>query len=557
MRLASILLALGLLLSIAVAQQCRNTIQAQTAPTSARVVLEQMSPAERANSRISVEFESSDDDAVSLGHQVERLWNGGQFDEALARLGDIEARVGRVALGNSWRKPVPTLATGLWGRDVRIGNRDSLLEVSFAAEPSSGNLFVALRRGGVSPHFVVCMSADSGATWYETFTWTGSPPASLGAAVLASHFYVAYNSPGEDAEHVRLRRFSCSDGSADTFRGRISWVVPCTLDVGDTMREVSLVSNPNNNRLCIVSLVSDGSVRVSFAGASAESWTKVPTGISSGAGNGLDATSDRRSDTTYLFFSYYDASDSLRVYGRSGPPFSRPAGRGTPTSISAYCGTVICAYEDETVSPHQVRYVVSDGDTWMMGTLSDPDTAAQAAGVTVCGGDGFAAVFSQGSPTGELRFCRRTDSGPWSDPVSIANNEPYRNRPEIAYLGNGVFGVTYLSNTSPVVRGAFFDRSDWVYGIAERRRLIVDEGVLRVTPNPLRRLATVRYSLPKAGLATFDVYDATGRGVLSQTITAGRTGTANLDLRRLQAGVYVVKFKTDGFSPTQKLVVER
>jgi hypothetical protein len=547
-RFVSALLALGCLLPIAGAQSYDKTIQAQTAPTSARVVLEQMSPTERANSRISVEFESSDDDAASLARQVERLWNCGHYDEALVQLGNLEARVGDVAIGNSWLKPVPACAaavaagrptpatglpvrgrtqTGLWGRDVRIGNRDSLLDVSLAAEPSSRGLFVVLRRGGLYPHFVVCMSVDTGATWHETFSWTGSPPTSLDAAVLANHLYVVYNSPGEDAEHVRLRRFSCSDGSADTFRGRISWVDPCTLDVGDTMREVSLVANPNNSRLCLVALVSDGSVRVSFAGANAESWTRVPTGISSGARNGLDATNDQKSDTTCLFFSYYDASDSLQIYGRSGPPFSRPAGRGTPTSISAFCGTVICAYEDETVSPHQVRYVVSDGDTWTMGPLSDPDIAAQAAGVTVCGGDGFAAVFSQGSPTGDLRFCRRTDSGPWSAPVSIANNEPYWNRPAIEYLGNDLIGVAYLSNTSPVVRGAYFDRSDWLYGIAERRQPPAASHKPQAT--------VVRGALlPEQGSSSSCLLDIGGRKVME--LHAG----AN-DVSRLAPGVYFVR----------------
>jgi len=78
-----------------------------------------------------------------------------------------------------------------------------------------------------------------------------------------------------------------------------------------------------------------------------------------------------------------------------------------------------------------------------------------------------------------------------------------------------------------------------------------------IAPNPLSGgLATVRYSLPKAGLATLYVYDVTGRTVLTQTMAAGRTGTAGLDLRKLEAGVYLVKVTTEGFSATQKLVVE-
>jgi hypothetical protein len=78
-----------------------------------------------------------------------------------------------------------------------------------------------------------------------------------------------------------------------------------------------------------------------------------------------------------------------------------------------------------------------------------------------------------------------------------------------------------------------------------------------IAPNPLSGgLATVRYSLPKAGLATLYVYDVTGRTVLTQTLAAGRTGTAGLDLRKLDAGVYLVKVATEGFSTTQKLVIQ-
>jgi hypothetical protein len=78
-----------------------------------------------------------------------------------------------------------------------------------------------------------------------------------------------------------------------------------------------------------------------------------------------------------------------------------------------------------------------------------------------------------------------------------------------------------------------------------------------IAPNPIAGgLATVRYNLPKAGLATLNVFDVTGRTVLTQTLAAGRTGTAGLDLRKLEAGVYLVKVTTEGFSTTQKLVVE-
>jgi hypothetical protein len=66
----------------------------------------------------------------------------------------------------------------------------------------------------------------------------------------------------------------------------------------------------------------------------------------------------------------------------------------------------------------------------------------------------------------------------------------------------------------------------------------------------------VRYALPESGPLTLDVYDAAGEKVLSQTMAAGRTGTASLDLRKLNAGVYTVRVKADGFNRTQKLVIQ-
>jgi len=45
--------------------------------------------------------------------------------------------------------------------------------------------------------------------------------------------------------------------------------------------------------------------------------------------------------------------------------------------------------------------------------------------------------------------------------------------------------------------------------------------------------------------------------VVSQTAMTGRTGTLSLDLRRLPAGVYLVKLDADGYSTQQKLVILR
>ncbi len=79
-----------------------------------------------------------------------------------------------------------------------------------------------------------------------------------------------------------------------------------------------------------------------------------------------------------------------------------------------------------------------------------------------------------------------------------------------------------------------------------------------VGPSPtVAGYATLRYSLPSSGPASVRVYDVTGRGVLTRSLVAGRTGTVSLDLRELSAGVYLVKLTSADFTASQKLVVER
>jgi len=79
-----------------------------------------------------------------------------------------------------------------------------------------------------------------------------------------------------------------------------------------------------------------------------------------------------------------------------------------------------------------------------------------------------------------------------------------------------------------------------------------------IGPNPLvTGYATLRYSLPKSGTALLNVFDVTGRSVMTRTLNTGRTGSTALDLRNLSAGVYLVKLSSDSFSTSQKLVVNR
>ncbi len=77
-----------------------------------------------------------------------------------------------------------------------------------------------------------------------------------------------------------------------------------------------------------------------------------------------------------------------------------------------------------------------------------------------------------------------------------------------------------------------------------------------VAPNPVvRGYGVLNYSVPQAGEVRLVVFDVTGRAVKELGFVASGTGTRNLDLRDLAAGVYLVKFTSGDNTASQKLIV--
>ena len=93
-------------------------------------------------------------------------------------------------------------------------------------------------------------------------------------------------------------------------------------------------------------------------------------------------------------------------------------------------------------------------------------------------------------------------------------------------------------------------------GGVEASSLVVHRSSFIVFPNPLASgFATVRFSSPFSTPFSLRIYDATGRLVRSSF--GNRSSSFRLDLRSMPVGVYLVKFAADGFTATQKLVVQR
>ncbi|MBM3314701.1 T9SS type A sorting domain-containing protein, partial [candidate division WOR-3 bacterium] len=280
-------------------------------------------------------------------------------------------------------------------------------------------------------------------------------------------------------------------------------------------------------------------------------WNEVACPIYD-AERALDMACNEGFDSTFLFLSYYDTNDTLEIYGRAlawHRQTVKYAGAGTDyTSICAYQDTILCVFDFFNGSNLWTQYLTQYAGRagWYFGWFDDTTAAHETPAVTGRGGGGQAAVYRFYTTPREMRFTWRRYAGNWTTPVVVADVDPYWNVPGIEYLGSGRYGVVFLSRSGPV-RGAFFDRNDWT-GVAEQRRLVMDENILNVVPNPLTGRGALNYSLSGQANLAVRVYDRSGRvvqRVFDGHSDAGRHSLA-LDVATLPPGVYFVRADAEG-----------
>jgi hypothetical protein len=81
---------------------------------------------------------------------------------------------------------------------------------------------------------------------------------------------------------------------------------------------------------------------------------------------------------------------------------------------------------------------------------------------------------------------------------------------------------------------------------------------LSITPNPCHGSTHISYSLPQAGNVSVKLYDVAGalvRALSEGRCTAG-AHTAELDAKKLERGVYILKFASGSYRRTAKLIFE-
>uniref|UniRef100_A0A7C4CB65 T9SS type A sorting domain-containing protein n=1 Tax=candidate division WOR-3 bacterium TaxID=2052148 RepID=A0A7C4CB65_UNCW3 len=535
-----------------------------------------MSPAERANACISVELPgSAPAEAQELARAIEGEWNAGRFDSALELFGELGRLVNPrdVAVGCAWREPIPTVGAD-WGSDIRVGNRDSISQIQLDIHRASGNLFaIVLFQQGASWYWAVNFSTNVGASWSETYYLMASVPLrSMNAAVVGNDCYIVYGS-GSSNYTLRVRRVSVTDGTLHEFQGGVFYVDIATYTGADSIREIAACSNQDqsDDRLYFLPLCYSGKLVYWWSDTAAVTWRNTPDIGVTDAWFGADACFNEGFDSTFIWVSYVATDNTARLRGRRGAGwrqfYSVPCEGTVPntnTSVGARHDTLLYAFvRPGSVNGH-VSYIANyqggnPGSSWFIGYVGgDTMVRSESPDVTFRAGGGSAIIYRYYTSTRELRYVWRRYSGSWSTPVSVADNEPYFDHPAIEYLGSSRYGVLYLTWNSPQRRAAYFDRSDWT-GIAEQRRLVMDENILNVLPNPMNGVGRLHYTLNRPAHLAVRVYDRSGRQV--QTVFEGSSSagqhTLRFDATSFAPGVYFVRADADGDILTVPVTVVR
>ncbi len=544
---------------------------AAMAAAGPEAMLESLTPAERANGRLSVMPLSEDPgELMDACRRIGALWNDGQYDAALDQFHLAAGRYGEEQLSTTidWKTPVPTIASTKWGTDVKINNRDSVYEVHYDVHRATGNL-IAVTHSLLSGNlYSINLSTDGGLHWSETaiHSFAGMANHGTSGAFVGDHFYLNFGSGPISV----IRKYSAVTGAIDTFSSGLNFQYAYTLAASDTVLEVALRSNQDDfdNRLFHAATTKNGKLMFCWSDTAGYNWTQIATLIADAQG-GLDMCYNEGFADRQIWVSYFNDDDTVKIgainigteiWQNVAKLYSGATGMGT--AISAYRDTVLCAFNFSGATAEYCRYLRSynGGSSWAQGALGNStDSTADLADVTLRGGGGMGAAYRFYSGTGEnLRYSWRSYPGTWSVPVRMSDSAAFPCKPSIEYLGSGVYGVAF-SSWNPGLGRAYFDRSDWVTGVAGGPSSVQLPVFAKVFPSPARDRATVSWSLAQPGRVSVALYDLTGR-LVSRTgtdpLAAGRHEQA-LDTRALPSGVYFVRIEGAGPGHTRKLVVIR
>uniref|UniRef100_A0A7V0Z3R6 T9SS type A sorting domain-containing protein n=1 Tax=candidate division WOR-3 bacterium TaxID=2052148 RepID=A0A7V0Z3R6_UNCW3 len=411
-----------------------------------------------------------------------------------------------------------------WGNDVRIGNKDSIFCVSYDIHRATGNIFAALvYHSGDTTLGYGYFSSNGGTSWSSIgsiFDGIFIQDLRASVSVVANHFYVAHTF-GAGRQLVLIRRFRTSNGQQENFNNGAQYIDIFSTNPGDSIKEIALVSDQDfdNAYLNLFAITTNGSLRYFYSDTAGINWYEASTGVTN-ARRGLDACTNEGYSNYSAFASYVKNNDYLQIDGidwygnltHITTSFVGPNSRFI--SIGAYKDTVITVYEmSGTAVAYYCKYLTSynGGSNWVWGIPGNEDTTYVSSCPDVAardnGGQGIIYAYNSGSNR-RFRYTWRDYYGAWSTPVQFGDYQPRNDvKPAIEYLGNGVYGSMHISYY-PIYGAVYYDRSDWT-GIEEANFHSIENGVLKISPNPSAGIINLIYTIMKSGNVKISLYDAT------------------------------------------------
>jgi len=537
--------------------------------------LEIMDLQEKQNARIEIVFIAEiSEEITDYARSVEQTWNIGAFEQALDmfdQLNSMPGVQGNAVIGIMWRTPIPAPPAD-WGTDVRISARDSVFVLAMDRDNATNNLFamIGFTGDGTGSKWTANFSSDGGGTWVETFSLGGFSYVmnDIDACAGDDHFWVAYTGGSAHNSACILKRFQASDGYAVNMPNGSSVHILFSTTPPDTITDLEITSNHDqyDHRVYTFALTKTGNVRGFWGYTDQVNWTEWTMGITD-ARQGLDANWNYGFTTYALLLTYINNADEVKAYGGPSPMWTLLDSYNTndtwgywTTSCGAWHDTLFYTF-NYLGTEAQVRYRVQYGSssTWLYGFLA-PDTMDHhvTPDVTLRNGGGIHATYRGPSMTASY-YRSRGYSGAWTTPVQYNDQfTAFHVRPEIENVGSGNYGILYMMPI-PATGACYFDRSDWVTGVAEHK---VDDPLsayISLAPNPARNLSVLSFVTQQEGRVAITLYDAVGRlveNIIDRPMSAGNH-SVNLDAQNLAAGIYFVRVETpDGVGSKTMTIVK-
>jgi hypothetical protein len=370
-------------------------------------LLSHLTPEERGNACIDIELDRGQPEPVrALARRIERFWNNGQPESALARFPELAAALSpsSAAVGVTWRRPIPSPPMGF--DPVRISARDSCYLATFEVDQYDAKHFfsiLALEGDGAGSRLSVNISTDLGRTWSETFILSGFSYRVNDASgrVMRDKFWVVHagGSPTSRNHALWARKFRTDNGASDTFLNGSASFNFYNAPTRDTVKEIEVISSQlfANGAIYLPVLMASDSLHYFNVGVTQDTAWHMTNLPFVNAREGLDGCwNDGRlsADTSFLFVSYVGTADSIHIlrcklggsWEQCRSAWCGPAGTfPRSTGIGCHRDTILCAY---TYNGRRVRYQLRRGRqaSWVYGEPPQDTTR----------GNGFADVNCQG-----------------------------------------------------------------------------------------------------------------------------------------------------------------